>query len=160
MHSKAATQKGSKVLKHALDVDNGGEDRMATGECNCGAVQFEIDADLSGVFICHCSICRSSTGSNGKAVVVVLNDQFRWNRGQEQIATWKKPNTNWQTWFCRICASPLPGENDPTRMFVPAGSITHGGDALKVIHHIWVGSKANWDQIGDAGQQHITEYRG
>ncbi len=44
---------------------------MATGECNCGAVQFEIAADLSGVFVCHCSICRRSTGSNGIAVVVV-----------------------------------------------------------------------------------------
>ena len=40
---------------------------MATGECNCGAVQFEIDAQLSGVFVCHCSICRRSTGSNGIA---------------------------------------------------------------------------------------------
>ncbi len=58
---------------------------MARGECNCGAVQFEIDADLSGVYVCHCSICRRSTGSNGIAVVVVRNNQFRWVRGQEHI---------------------------------------------------------------------------
>ena len=42
---------------------------MITGACNCGAVQFEIDAALSGVFVCHCSICRRSTGSNGIATV-------------------------------------------------------------------------------------------
>jgi len=114
---------------------------MVTGECNCGAVQFEIDADLAGVFVCHCSICRRSTGSNGIAVVVV-------------------PDADWQTWFCSVCGSPVPGANDATRMFAPAGSITHGGEALKVIHHIWVGSKAVWDEIGDAGKQHTEGFRG
>jgi len=133
---------------------------VVKGECNCGAVQFEIDADLTGVFVCHCSICRRSTGSNGIAVVVVPKEQFRWVRGQEFIATWKKPGTDWQTWFCRICGSRVPGVNDPTRMFVPAGSITQGGDALKVVHHIWVGSKAVRDEIGDAGKQHTEEFRG
>jgi hypothetical protein len=127
---------------------------MATGNCNCGAVQFEVDADLSGVYVCHCSICRRSTGSNGIAVVVVANEHLRWVRGEEHIATWNKPGTDWHTWFCRICGSPVPGTNDPGTMFVPAGSITEGGDALRVIHHVWVGSKAAWDEIGDAGQQH------
>jgi hypothetical protein len=133
---------------------------MATGACNCGAVQFEIDAPLSGVYVCHCSICRRSTGSNGIAVVVVRKDQFRWRSGQEHIATWKKPDANWQTWFCSVCGSPVPGENDPTRMFVPAGAIAEGGDELRVIHHIWVGSKAPWDVIGDSGQQHAEAFGG
>jgi hypothetical protein len=127
---------------------------MATGNCNCGAVQFEIDAELSGVYVCHCSICRRSTGSNGIAVVVVPNEQLRWVRGEEHIATWNKPGTDWHTWFCSVCGSPVPGMNNPGTMFVPAGSITDGGDALKVIHHVWVASKAPWDQIGDTGQQH------
>jgi len=81
---------------------------MARGECNCGAVQFEIDADLTDVFVCHCSICRRST----------------------------------------------------KRMFAPAGSIVAGGDALRVAHHIWVGSKAVWDEIGDAGMPHAEGLRG
>jgi hypothetical protein len=133
---------------------------MARGECNCGAVQFEIDADLESVFVCHCSICRRSTGSSGIAVVLVPKHHLRWVRGQEHIAMWKKPNTNWETWFCSVCGSPVPGENDPAKMFVPAGSIMQGGDALRVAHHIWVGSKAVWDEIGDKGQQHVEAFRG
>lgn len=133
---------------------------MATGECNCGAVRFETDGELSGVFVCHCSICRRATGSNGIAVVLVANDQFRWVQGEEQVATWKKPDSDWQIWFCRICGSPVPGENDPQRMFVPAGAITSGGDALQVLHHVWVGSKALWDEIGDSGQQHENGFSG
>ncbi len=127
---------------------------MATGHCNCGAVAFEIRTDLSGVYVCHCSICRRATGANGIAVVVVDNNAFRWTRGEEQIATWKKPDADWQCWFCRTCGSPLPGANDEARMFVPAGLIAEGGEELRVIHHIWVDSKAGWDEIGDAGEQH------
>lgn len=127
---------------------------MLTGRCNCGAVAFEIDSEASGVYVCHCSICRRSTGSNGIAVVVVDNAAFRWLQGKDKIATWKKPGTDWQTWFCKVCGSPLPGVNDALRMFVPAGLISEGGEALKVIHHIWVDSKAPWDEIGDTGQQH------
>ena len=133
---------------------------MACGECSCGAVTFEIDADLSDVVICHCSLCRRSTGSNGIAVVVIDNDVFRWTRGEELITTWKKPGADWQTWFCRICGSPLPGINDASRMFVPAGLITDGGEFLNVAHHIWVDSKAAWDEIGDTGQRHREAFEG
>jgi len=133
---------------------------MARGECNCGGVTFEISKDLSDVYVCHCSICRRSTGSNGIAVVVVANELFRWTRGEELITTWKKPDADWQTWFCRVCGSPLPGVNDESRMFIPAGMISEGGDNLRVGHHLWVGSKAVWDEIGDSGQQHDESLRG
>jgi hypothetical protein len=128
--------------------------RVAAGECNCGAVRFEIDAELRDVYFCHCSICRRSTGSNGIAVVLFPQERFRWVLGEEHVATWRKPGAEWQTWFCRICGSHLPGENDPARMFAPAGCITEGGDALRVAHHIFVASRAPWDEIGGAAPQH------
>ncbi|RPI12628.1 MAG: GFA family protein [Lysobacterales bacterium] len=132
---------------------------MARGECNCRAVQFEIDADLSDVYVCHCSICRRATGSNGIAVVLVPNERLRWITGLEHVATWKKPDGDWEMRFCRICGSPVPGENDPKTMFVPAGSIVSGAESLRVSHHVWVGSKAAWDEIGDSGRQHVEGFR-
>jgi hypothetical protein len=133
---------------------------MPKGECNCGAVAFEITAELSDVFVCHCSICRRFTGSNGIAVVIVSNDAFRWIRGTEQITTWKKPKAEWQCSFCRICGSALPGANDESRMFVPAGMFTRGAAGLRVAHHVWVNSKADWDEIGDSGRQHPEAFKG
>ncbi|WP_439107970.1 GFA family protein [Congregibacter sp.] len=124
------------------------------GACNCGAVQFEISADVSDVYICHCSICRRSTGSNGIAVVVVDNEAFRWTAGEDSISTWRKPDVDWQTWFCRQCGSRLPGANDAERTFVPAGLLLEGSGSLAVKHHIFVDSKADWDEIGDKGCQH------
>jgi len=133
---------------------------MALGECNCGAVSFEINAELLEVFVCHCSICRRATGSNGIAVVVVDNDKFQWVSGEDLITSWKKPDADWQMWFCRVCGSPVPGINDESRMFVPAGLITEGGESLTVKHHIWADSKAVWDEIGDSGRKHREAFEG
>jgi len=94
------------------------------------------------------------------AVVLVNNDQFRWTRGEDQITSWKKPGADWEKWFCRICGSPLPGINDRSRMFIPAGLISDGGDSLRVAHHIWVDSKAVWDEIGDSGKRHRKAFEG
>jgi len=133
---------------------------MARGECNCGSVAFEIDAKLSDVYVCHCSICRRSSGASGMAVVIVDNARFRWTRGEELVTHWQKPGTEWEKWFCRICGSPVPGRNDDSRMFVPAALIAEGGESLRVMHHIWVDSKAVWDEIGDAGRQHREAFQG
>ncbi|MBP0019429.1 MAG: GFA family protein [Cyanobacteria bacterium SBLK] len=133
---------------------------MAIGECNCGAIAFEIATNLSDVYICHCSICRRSTGSNGIAVVVVNNSDFRWVRGEELIKTWHKPGYDWHTNFCNNCGSPLPGVNDDARMYIPVGLITEGDENLQVAHHIWVDSKATWDEIGDNGKQHQQAFKG
>lgn len=132
----------------------------AAGACNCGAVAFEILSDITDVFVCHCSICRKATGTNGIAVVVFNSSDFRWLRGEDQFQRWRKPGHDWEMSFCRTCGSPLPGADDDTQVFVPAGLITQGGEQLTVKHHIWVGSKAVWDEIGDSGKQHPEGFLG
>ena len=124
---------------------------MISGACNCGAVAFEVSEDVRDVYICHCSICRKWSGTNGMAVIVVPKTAFRWIRGEEQVSIWKKPDADWASYFCPTCGSSLPGENDPERMFIPAGLISGGGDKLKAAAHIFVDSKAAWDEIGDDG---------
>ncbi|MCE9679816.1 GFA family protein [Shewanella sp. AS1] len=133
---------------------------MAKGQCNCGAVAFEIDGEVTDIYVCHCSICRRYTGNNGVAVVIASNDKFRWLKGAEQVTTWRKPVGDWESRFCRICGSSLPMRNSESSMAVPAGSIIEGGDKLQVKHHIWVDSKASWDEIGDAGKQHLQAFEG
>lgn len=83
---------------------------MTKGSCNCGAVAFEITGDVSQVIVCHCSICRKSTGSNGIPVVIFAKKDFRWLHGEDQITRWKKPDADWQKSFCKVCGSPLPDD--------------------------------------------------
>jgi hypothetical protein len=131
---------------------------MTLGNCNCGEVVFEIISLIKEVYFCHCSICRSNTGSNGIAVVVTDNENFRWVKGQKYIKTWVKPNHDWQTSFCTNCGSSLSGKNDSSRMYIPAGLLPNDNDELKVYHHIWVGSKASWDEIGECGVHHQNAF--
>jgi len=131
---------------------------MARGSCNCGGVGLEVESELSGVIVCHCSICRRTTGCGGIAVAIVDNADFRWTRGEDLIRHWRKPEHDWETWFCSRCGSPLPGTNDPARMFIPAGLITEGGGNLSVTDQIFVDSKASWDVIGDRSRQHPQAY--
>jgi hypothetical protein len=132
---------------------------MIEGRCNCSSVSFAIDAEPKEIYVCHCSICRRWTGNNGVAVIIVPNEKFRWITGQEQVACWTKPDADWQSWFCRICGSALPGANDELHMFVPAGLLQSNTADLRIAHHIWVDSKASWDEISGDGKIHPKEFQ-
>jgi len=126
----------------------------AEGSCNCGSVKFAVDTVVSDVYICHCSICRKSTGSGGIAVAIVDNNDFSWVEGKRFIKSWQKPNHDWHTNFCKKCGSSLPGRNDKTNTYVPVGLLNSGYDDLKVVHHLFVGSKAPWEEFKDNGALH------
>lgn len=127
---------------------------MLSGKCNCGAVEFSADTEVADVFVCHCSICRSSTGGGGIAVALVSTSDFNWLQGQSSVTYWTKPGHDWHTSFCRICGSPLPGENDKSNTYIPVGTLTSGHEQLKVAHHLYVNSKAAWEIIGGSAIQH------
>ncbi len=131
---------------------------MAQGQCNCGAVAFEVSGDLHDVIVCHCSICRRYTGANGIAVLLVPNADFHWLHGEDQITTWDKPRAAWQAHFCRNCGSAVPGHNTDGTTYIPAGAIAQDGEELRVAHHVFVDSRAKWDVIGDDGRQHPDAY--
>lgn len=130
-----------------------------TGACCCGAVAFEIQAEPTDVYCCHCSICQRSTGVQGVAVVVVPNASFAWTQGQAQIRHWAKPEADWEKNFCALCGSPLPGPNDPEHTYVPAGLITHGGEELHVAAHIFTDDMASWFEPGNSAPRHRQHFQ-
>lgn len=135
-------------------------DIHATGSCNCGAITFSVITTLSSVYICHCSICRKSTGSGGIAVTVVPTDSFSINTGLDAIQKWEKPDHNWLTNFCEVCGSPVPGKNDSDHSYIPVSLLDSGHEGLEVKHHIFVDSKASWEEIGKTGKQHGKNFSG
>ncbi|WP_394203692.1 GFA family protein [Shewanella waksmanii] len=132
----------------------------ALGSCNCGAVKFAVFSELADVYVCHCSICRKSTGSGGIAVSVVANTAFEFTEGVDYISRWDKPNHDWMKHFCRVCGSPLPGENDQQTTFIPVSLLDSGDKNLTVKHHIFVDSKACWEQIPRDGKHHNSAFEG
>ncbi len=127
---------------------------MLDGSCLCGAVSFEIDGHTSDLYQCHCSVCRKATGSSGISVFLTNGKAFRWLTGTQSIQLFKT-SSGYRSVFCKICGSRLPDPNpDQTTFWIPAGLINQTHIPNKVAAHIYVGSKASWDKIGDSGIQH------
>ncbi len=117
---------------------------VRTGSCLCGARAYEIDGDIDGVWVCHCSLCRKATGSNGISILIVPKGQFRWVKGADQGTTFALRPTFTIT-RCKTCGTPLPAETDDENVYVTAGTLdTPLGRGVRT--HIFCASRADWDR--------------
>jgi len=70
------------------------------GSCHCGAVEFEVTADLqSGTIRCNCSICRMSR----MWLAFVPINQFRLLSGEENLIDYMFGAKSIRHRFCRTC---------------------------------------------------------
>ena len=125
---------------------------MIRGSCLCGGVRFEIDGKVSGIGQCHCSLCRKASGATSNAMLLTARRSFRWVEGEDLAATFQL-STGFRVTFCRTCGSPIPRSHPSGKlMAVPAGMLDDD-PGTRVAQHIFVASKADWDEIaGDAPQ--------
>ncbi len=125
---------------------------MIRGSCLCGGVRFEIAGKVSGIGQCHCSLCRKVSGTASEAALLTARQSLRWVTGEDLIQSFAK-RTDWTTSFCRVCGCPVPELRANGKLFaVPAGSLDDD-PGTRVEQHIYIGSKAAWDEIaGDAPQ--------
>ena len=126
---------------------------MIHGSCLCGGVRFEIDGKVSAIGQCHCSLCRKVSGSAANATLLTAQRSLRWTQGEELVQLYSRP-TGWTTAFCRVCGSPLPLLHPNGKLFwVPAG-LLDDDPGKRVEQHIYVGSKAAWDEIAGTTPQY------
>ncbi len=69
------------------------------GSCHCGAVKFEVDAELSYVERCTCSICSKK----GALFCRVPPDQFRQLQGEDDLTLYQFNTELAQHLFCNRC---------------------------------------------------------
>jgi hypothetical protein len=113
-------------------------------------VRFEIEGRVSPIGQCHCSLCRKASGTGSNAVLLTARRSFRWAAGEERIELFTK-TASYTASFCRVCGSPVPNlRAEPKVVSIPAGSLDDD-PGTRVEQHIYVGSRAAWDEIaGDA----------
>jgi hypothetical protein len=117
---------------------------IRTGSCLCGARRYEIEGDVGGVWVCHCSLCRKATGSNGISILIVPKTQFRWLKGEDHGVKFALRPTYTIT-RCKTCGTPLPAESDDKNVYVTAGTLDDPLGA-GVRTHLFCASKADWDR--------------
>jgi len=115
-------------------------------------VKYEIRGDLTSVGHCHCSKCRKVSGTASNAVCYAAPGDLVWVKGESLVKVFRFPD-GWSSTFCADCGSPLPQcDASETLCFVPAGTLDDD-PGPEIMGHIYVGSKASWDVIGDDAPQ-------
>ena len=100
---------------------------VRTGSCLCGARAYEIEGDLDGVWICHCSRCRKASGSTGNAILIVPVGRFRWVKGEDHGVSFALA-TGYSIIRCKTCGT----------LDTPLGK--------GVRTHLSCASRADWDR--------------
>ena len=69
------------------------------GSCHCGAVAYEVEADLDQVIDCNCSICRRK----GHLLAFVPRGALNVLQGEENLSTYTFNSHTIQHRFCATC---------------------------------------------------------
>ncbi len=123
------------------------------GKCLCGKVEFQVLGSFESFFLCHCKRCRKGTGSAHSANLFSKSAKINWVRGQEDIKTYRVPETQHEKSFCRKCGTTLPIlQMNGDLLVVPAGSLDSPIN-IKPSAHILYKSRAEWDVDLDCVQK-------
>ncbi len=118
----------------------------------CGVIQYSFAEFVSPVVLCHCSLCRKTSGSAFGVNASVTG--FEVAAGRDAITEYASSPGKWRA-FCSVCGSPLYSRLDrlPDRVRVRIGTL-ETPLAMKPQAHIFAGSKADWEEIAD----HLPQY--
>ena len=94
--------------------------------------------------MCHCSLCRKTSGGTGNTILIVPRDRFRWLSGDDHRVTYALRPT-YSITRCKTCGTPLPAEEDEQNVYLTAGTLDDPlGVGIK--NHTFYCSRADWDR--------------
>lgn len=124
------------------------------GSCLCGGITYTVRGELGKITYCHCSMCRKAQGTAGAMVAPVRSEQFELLTGEDLLSVYETDDGK-QRVFCQQCGSPLYSRLVHQPAFIRLRIGTLDSELVEGISaHIFVDSKASWDQILDELPQH------
>jgi hypothetical protein len=69
------------------------------GSCHCGAVRFEINADIAELTTCDCSLCRKKNA----LMTAVHESGFKLIAGEEKLTLYRWNTGVARHYFCSVC---------------------------------------------------------
>jgi hypothetical protein len=124
---------------------------MLTGSCLCcGAVRYEVSGPVHDIHHCHCSMCRKTHGTAFSTFARLSAADFRVVAGGGAVRGYRSSPPIERT-FCATCGARLTVRFDgmPDTVWVSVGTLD-GDPGVRAGVHMFVGSKAPWDEITDA----------
>ena len=122
---------------------------MYKGGCLCGKVAFTINGEIRNIVYCHCSQCRKAQGSAFATNGIVQSKDFQFVSGKDELTAYSEDGDQTK-YFCQHCGSPIMSkrESKPDDIRVRLGTIESDINERPQAH-IFVTSKAGWDEICD-----------
>lgn len=120
---------------------------MLTGGCHCGAIRYEAGPVAANQAICHCEMCRRTTGAPCVAWFTVPIDSYRLLSGKP--ATFRSSNHGTRS-FCATCGTQLSFADDglPAEIDITTASLDDPSQAPPQAH-IFTRSALPWLVLGD-----------
>jgi hypothetical protein len=117
------------------------------GQCFCGTIRYELGGSGWHQTLCHCSICRKTSGAPSVAWVTVQRDHFHLLAGTPK--SFRSSDHATRT-FCSACGTPLTFSSDrlPGEIDVTIASLDEP-ERVAPEDHTWVSSKLDWVEISD-----------
>ncbi len=75
------------------------ETKTYQGGCHCGAVRYQVTAELEGAVTCNCSICQRS----GTMLAFVPATQFELLQGADALVSYQFGKKKIDHLFCKTC---------------------------------------------------------
>ncbi|KZZ80349.1 aldehyde-activating protein, partial [Oleiphilus sp. HI0132] len=79
---------------------------MIKGTCLCEEVQYQYDADIQEVAMCHCHQCKKAQGTPFVTNAPIESQYFTITSGADHLKTFMS-SPNKKRVFCSNCGSPL-----------------------------------------------------
>ncbi len=118
------------------------------GSCLCHKIQYQILDNLEYSVYCHCSECRKFSGSSFSILGGISSDKLKVTRGEEYISYYEKTKDSTMV-FCKVCGSSLYVIKPNINMIHLRLGTLDMIPSLKPQAHVYVGSKAEWEEILD-----------
>lgn len=120
---------------------------MLTGGCFCRRVRYEADATPFNETVCHCTICRGTTGTPMVAWFTVPRAKFRFVT--DMPARFQSSDRAART-FCPNCGTQLTFESDDYADETDVTIVSlDDPNALPPRDHSWTQSRLRWVHLGD-----------
>jgi hypothetical protein len=125
---------------------------MLKGQCLCRRIHYTVLDEFSYALNCHCSKCRSATGSAFKAFAGIERNKMRVTRGAGHLRLFGDEDAHDAR--CTACGSLLYSVvRNGAYVHVTMGTLVDD-PTIRPTAHIFVGSKAPWFTITDSLPQH------
>ncbi|MGE4063959.1 MAG: GFA family protein [Rhodospirillaceae bacterium] len=115
---------------------------MLTGGCHCGEVRYNVEGRTTNRAICHCTICRRTTGAPMVAWFSAAKKEFQLLRGQLTAYRARGFATRRS---CARCGTQTSFEDDnlPEEIDVTTCSLDEP-DTVAPDHHIFAARRLRW----------------